>query len=138
LLVGGGGEQRTLRIAARYADEWNIWSSPELMRQKAAVLAQRCDEIGRDPATITRSTQALLFLSTDETWLAGKRSADAGRVAIVGTPAEVVDVVGAYEEAGVDELIVPDFTFGPLERRIDTCDLFINEVASRFRPARTG
>ena len=134
LLVGGGGEQRTLRVAARYADEWNIWSSPELFAQKSAVLAQRCAEIERDPATITHSTQALLFLSTDESWLADKRSADLGRVSIIGTPAEVTDIVGAYRDAGVDELIIPDFTFGPITRAKDTCDLFIGEVAPQLRP----
>ena len=34
LLIGGGGEKRTLRIAARYADEWNVWSDPDLFAQK--------------------------------------------------------------------------------------------------------
>ena len=63
----------------------------------------------------------------------GKRGSDMGRAAIVGTPAEVTDVVGQYRDAGADELIVPDFTMGPMARRQDTCDLFINEVASHFR-----
>jgi hypothetical protein len=52
----------------------------------------------------------------------------------VGTPAEVADIVGAYADAGVDELIIPDFNLGPPSRRHDTMDLFINEVATRFTP----
>lgn len=133
LLIGGGGERRTLRIAARYADEWNIWSTPEQLAAKHAVLVRHCDDLGRDPAEITVSTQALLFLSDDETWLAGKREADIGRPAIIGTPSEVVDIVGRYRDAGVDELIVPDWNLGPLERRRDTCDRFLDEIASQFR-----
>jgi alkanesulfonate monooxygenase SsuD/methylene tetrahydromethanopterin reductase-like flavin-dependent oxidoreductase (luciferase family) len=133
LLVGGGGEQRTLRIAARYADEWNVWSTPEHMRQKAEVLARRCDEIGRDPSTVVRSTQALLFMSDDEAWLQTRRDAGIGQASIIGTPAEVVEIVAAYADAGVDELIVPDFTLGSLQRRKDTCDVLQAEVAPHFR-----
>lgn len=129
LLVGGGGEKRTMRTAARYADEWNAWTTPEVMAHKVAVLRQHCDDLGRDPAEIKVSTQALLYLSDDESWLAEHRSAAPGLPTIVGTPAEVVDIVGAYRDAGVDELIVPDWTMGTLERRLDTYDLFMTEVA---------
>jgi alkanesulfonate monooxygenase SsuD/methylene tetrahydromethanopterin reductase-like flavin-dependent oxidoreductase (luciferase family) len=51
---------------------------------------------------------------------------------IVGTPAEVADIVAQYREAGADELIVPDFTLGPMARKQDTCDLFMQEVAPAF------
>lgn len=129
LLIGGGGEKRTMRIAARHADEWNAWTTPEVLAHKVDVLRQHCDGLGRDPAEIAVSTQALLFLSTDEGWLADKRAADPGRASIVGTPSEVIDIVGGYREAGADELIVPDFTLGSMARRTDTCDLFIEEVA---------
>jgi F420-dependent oxidoreductase-like protein len=132
LLVGGGGEQRTMRIAARYADEWNAWSDPELFRHKTAVLDQRCEEIERDPATIARSTQALVFLSDDEAWLARHRG-PSGRPQLVGTATEVRDQVGEFAEAGLAELIVPDWTMGPLARRLDTLDRFIGEVAPSFR-----
>ena len=129
ILIGGGGEKRTLRIAAQYADEWNSWTSPEVLAHKVGVLGQHCDAIGRDRSAIKVSTQALLFLSTDEKWLAGKRGQDA----IVGTPAEVTEIIAAYRDAGADEIIVPDFTLGPLPRRKDTADLFMNEVAGEFK-----
>ena len=44
----------------------------------------------------------------------------------------MTDIVGRYREAGADELIVPDFTLGPMGRKKDTCDLFM-EVVSAFR-----
>jgi F420-dependent oxidoreductase-like protein len=128
LLIGGGGEKRTMRIAARYADEWNAWTTPEVLAHKVGVLRGHAEDLGRDPATIKVSTQALLFLSTDEAWLAERRGNG-----IVGTPAEVTEIVGAYRDAGCDELIIPDFTLGPMGRRKDTCDLFLNEVAANFR-----
>jgi F420-dependent oxidoreductase-like protein len=132
ILIGGGGEKRTMRIAATYADEWNAWTTPEVLAHKVEVLQGHCDDIGRDPAEIRVSTQAMLFLSNDEAWLAGKRGGG-GQAAIVGTPSEVVDIVGRYRDAGADELIVPDWTFGPMPRRKETCDLFIEEVAGAFR-----
>lgn len=129
LLIGGGGEKRTLRIAAAHAQEWNVWSTPEVFAHKSAVLDGHCDDLGRDPGTIHRSTQALLFLSDDEPFLAGMRDRDIGMPTLVGTPAELVDVVGRYQDAGVDELIIPDFTLGSGEKRRDLLDRFKREVA---------
>jgi len=134
LMIGGGGEQRTMRVAAKYADQWNAWTSPELLAHKVAVLHGRCAEIDRDPGEIHVSTQALLFLSTDESWLASRRQAGGGpQPVIVGTPEEVVEIVAAYRDAGADELIIPDFTLGSLGRAKETCDMFATEVAPHFR-----
>jgi F420-dependent oxidoreductase-like protein len=133
LLIGGGGERRTMRIAARYADEWNAWTTPELLAHKVSVLRAHCEQIGRDPAEIHVSTQAVLYLSTSEEWLSGKRQAGSGAPVIVGTPGEVAEIVARYRDAGADELIVPDSTLGSLARKKDTCDLFIEEVAAAFR-----
>lgn len=135
LLVGGRGERRTMRIAARFADEWNSWATTEVFRHKSAVLDRHCESIGRDPATIARSTQALLYLSTDESWLKRHRQGDSTRPRLVGTPAEVADQVGEYQRAGVDELIIPDWTMGPASRARDTLALFWNEVAVQFAPS---
>jgi F420-dependent oxidoreductase-like protein len=135
LLVGGGGEKVTMRIAARWADEWNVWGTPETLAHKNQVLDRHCADLGRDPATIARSAQGLLFMSDDEVWLKEKREQMAGGMpALVGTPEELVDVVGAYQEGGVDELIIPDFNLGSLERKLDIYDRFLAEVAGAFRP----
>jgi F420-dependent oxidoreductase-like protein len=129
ILIGGGGEKRTLKIAAQYADEWNAWSDPPTLAHKVSVLRGHCDTVGRDAAEIQVSTQAMLFLSDDEAWLKDKR----GTSALVGNSAEIVDVIGAYKEAGADEIIIPDFTMGSMPRRKDTCDKFINEVGAQFK-----
>jgi len=133
ILIGGGGEKRTLRIAARWADQWNYWTTPEVLADKLGVLRRHCDDVGRDPSEIHVSTQALLFLSTNESWLSDKRNMALGNPVIVGTPSEVTEIVSAYAEAGAQELIVPGFTLGSVSRSKETCDLFINEVAPNFR-----
>jgi alkanesulfonate monooxygenase SsuD/methylene tetrahydromethanopterin reductase-like flavin-dependent oxidoreductase (luciferase family) len=133
LLVGGGGEQRTLRVAARYADHWNSWTTPEVLAHKVSVLHGHCQQAGRDPAVIHVSTQALLYLSADKEWLREKRQARPGRPVIAGTPAEVTAIIARYQDAGADELIIPDYTLGSRARKKDTCDLFMQQVAPAFR-----
>lgn len=132
LLVGGGGEKRTLRIAAEHAQEWNVWSTPEIFAHKSGVLDGHCHDLGRDPSEIHRSTQALLFLSDDQAFLDRMRGMDMPMPTLIGTPSELVDVVGAYRDAGVDELIVPDFTIGTGSQRTDILDRFKEEVAIHF------
>jgi F420-dependent oxidoreductase-like protein len=133
LLIGGGGERRTLPLAARYADQWNTWTTPEQLAHKVSVLTAQCEQIGRDPREIHVSTQALLYLSTDQKWLDEKRHMAPGQPVIVGTPGEVTDIIARYRDAGADEIIVPDRTLGSTARKKDTCDLFMREIAPAFR-----
>jgi F420-dependent oxidoreductase-like protein len=85
-VIGGSGEQLTLRVVAEYADVWNFAGGPvETFVHKQAVLDEHCAKIGRDPATIQRSVQ--YFMNPDD--LA------AGREALRG-----------YIEAGATHLIL--------------------------------
>lgn len=131
LLIGGGGEQRTLRITARYADEWNVWGTPEILRQKMAILDRHCADIGRDPKAIQRSAVAMLVLTDDEAVI--ERNRASGRPVIAGNTEGVRAVIREYRDAGVDEVIIPDFNMGGAERKKATMDAFINEVAPAFR-----
>jgi F420-dependent oxidoreductase-like protein len=66
LVIGGRGERRTLRIAAEFADEWNVTRvSPEGFRHKRKVLEQHCAAVGRDPATIRRSLMVPMAIGSD-------------------------------------------------------------------------
>jgi alkanesulfonate monooxygenase SsuD/methylene tetrahydromethanopterin reductase-like flavin-dependent oxidoreductase (luciferase family) len=56
VLVAGGGEHRTLRTVAAFADVWHTWGTPDSYTAKSAVLDERCAEAGRDPATIKRAS----------------------------------------------------------------------------------
>lgn len=133
LLIGGGGEKVTLRITARFANEWNVWGDVETLRHKMSVLDRHCADVGRNPSAIQRSAVALLFLSDDADFVAGMRDRDIGRPKIVGNADEVREIVCAYRDAGVDELIVPDFTLGPMPQKLATLDRFIEEVAGPLR-----
>jgi alkanesulfonate monooxygenase SsuD/methylene tetrahydromethanopterin reductase-like flavin-dependent oxidoreductase (luciferase family) len=116
-----------------HADEWNYWGMPSDIQELCGVLDAHCEDVGRDPSSIQRSACALMFISEDEEKISRLRDQDFGRATIVGTPAEVIDIVGQYREVGLDELIVPDFTFGPLKRKKESMDLFIEQVAPEFR-----
>lgn len=133
ILVGTGGP-RMMRLAARYADEWNAWGTPAVVADRLAALEQACQAEGRDPATMRRSAQALVFMSDDEGWLERVRPNVPADRSIVGTPARLVDVLGEYRDLGLDEFIVPDFTMGSSpEQRRDAFDRFLAEVAVSFR-----
>lgn len=131
LLIGGGGEKVTLRITAKYANAWNVWGDPDVLKHKMNVLDSHCAALGRDPKSIHRTAVALLFMSDDEKTLKKMREANIQQPSIIGTVDEVRAVVAQYEALGVGELIVPDFTLGPTEQKIATLDRFITEVAGR-------
>ncbi len=133
LLIGGGGEKVTLRITAQYADEWNVWGNPERLKQKMAILDDHCEKLGRDPKEIQRSAVALLFVSDDKEFVKQVSEGEPARNA--GSVSELRDVIATYQEYGVDELIVPDFTLGPdtNQQKLDTLQLFIEEIASVAR-----
>jgi F420-dependent oxidoreductase-like protein len=52
VMIGGGGERKTLRLVARYADACNLMGPPEQVAHKLRVLRQHCEDVGRDPSTI--------------------------------------------------------------------------------------
>ena len=120
-LVGGGGEKRTLAIAARYADEWNVWGTPEVLAHKNAVLDRHCEAIGRDPSTIRRTCQALIGIRDTPT-----EPQQGARPMVVGSPEQIAETMAEYAAAGVDEFIVPCFAdVGPARA---TVDRFMAEV----------
>jgi F420-dependent oxidoreductase-like protein len=129
LLVGGGGERRTLRIAARWAQAWNAWGDPQQLRAKVALLDRHCEALGRDPATLRRTAVALFAVGEGE----DARLAGRGLPVVAGSAGRVRDAVRAYQAVGVDELIVPDLPFGGAVRARDALDRFAGEVAAAFR-----
>ena len=136
LMIGGGGEQRTLKIAAQYADEWNVWGDAQILRHKMNILDQHCESAGRDPHEIERSAVALLFLSENEKYLNKIRAAELASPAIIGNVNEVIEIVSTLKEIGVKELIIPDFTLGTLigadAVKQDLMEKFITEVAAKI------
>ena len=54
-MIGGGGEKKTLRIVAEYADMWNVFGTPETVARKDEILRGHCADVGRDPDEIERT-----------------------------------------------------------------------------------
>ncbi len=131
LLIGGGGEKVTLKIAARWADEWNVWGTPDTLRHKIGVLKDHCAALGREIGDIHKSAQALLFMSEDQAWLEQRRQTPMQMATMIGTPAEIAAIVDDYAAAGVDEIIVPDFTLGQGDAKKAAMDTFMRVVAGR-------
>ena len=111
LWIGGAGEKRTLRTAARYGDGWNMaYIGPEVFRRKNEVLSQWCERQGRDPATLVRSVNLGFYLKVGERQAAAERQrfmAQWGPAAalfepgmLFGTPRQVVERIGDYFDAG--------------------------------------
>ncbi len=111
ILVGGGGEKRTLKIVAKHAHQWNVWATPEIFSQKLAILNQHCADIGRDPATIHKTIAALLFLTEDQATLDKLRANPMPRPSIIGNAVEVAEQLKEFAALGVDEVLIPGFTF---------------------------
>lgn len=132
ILIGGKGD-RMMGIVARYADVWNMWGLPEVIAERSSVLDRRCEAIGRDPAEVQRSAQALVMLTDDrgraEAFLAGT----GGRAAVAGTTDDLAEACRGWQEVGLDELIVPDFALGRGPARLDRMDAIIEQVAPAFR-----
>jgi len=115
ILVGGGGERRLLRLVATYADAWNGFGDLATIRHKLDVLERHCEEVGRDPASITKTRLGGLVIA--ETSAEAERRSRAMMEArgmdeerfrgyvIAGDPDSVREQVSAYLDAGLDGLV---------------------------------
>lgn len=119
LWIAGGGEKKTLRIAARYADYTNFDGSPEGFAHKSAVLAEHCRDLGRDMDEITRSANYNVVIAETEqgvedqlAWLADRyraalperadaMAADLRDQPLVGTPEQIVEKLTELERLGM-------------------------------------
>ena len=93
IMIGGGGERKTLRLVAQYADACNVFGTPEAIARKYAILDAHCAAVGRDPNEIERSTLQTVRLAGDGA--GGTES-----------PARVVERFGELADAGAQHVIV--------------------------------
>lgn len=119
--VGGGGEKRTLRIAAQYADGWNVpYVSPEAFAHKNNVLDGHCESVGRDPSVIARAVNVGLAFTEESLQQQYGAIADFVRPGVIGgSDDEIVDRIGQYVEAGASQVnlvLRPPFDHDALAR----------------------
>ena len=119
--VGGGGEKRTLKITAKYADGWNVpFVSPEEFARKRGVLHEHCAAVGRNPDDISCAINVGLA------WTEESLNAQFGHLAnavrngcLTGTDEQVLDRIGQYIEAGANQVNIAlraPFDLDALER----------------------
>jgi F420-dependent oxidoreductase-like protein len=136
ILIGGSGEQLTLRVVARLADRANFGGKPEEFAHKCDVLRKHCDEVGRDydeiektwsPEIFVRETEAEVrkvqtstFGEPFDSWQAGN---------LVGTPEQVIEKINRYRDMGVTSIISWNRDYPGT----DTLQLVAEQVIPAFR-----
>ena len=139
LWIGGQGKRRLLRIVARHADGWNApFLAPEVFADRTATLDRWCEREHRDPRAITRTVNLGLAIGNGEAAVRQQEEnlhlmfgpmADLVRPGIlVGTPAQVVDRIGAYADAGAEWVILA--LRAPFDW--DGLELFVRDVMPAF------
>lgn len=126
--IGGAGEKRTLRIAARLADGWNVpFISVDDFARKRGVLHRHCEDIGRDPAELRCAINVGIALDDDD--LAAQFGALAPFVSpgvVMGAGDELAERIGRYVEAGADQVnlaLRAPWDIAALERAADALGL---------------
>jgi F420-dependent oxidoreductase-like protein len=130
VMIAGGGEQLTLRYVARLADLCNVGGEPEGMRHKLDVLRRHCDAVQRDYDKIEKTNIVSVLLARDEAAVAAKRerlSARGPLRGLVGTPSQALDLIGQYQDAGVQLFINSDY-----RNDMETHELMASDVIPHF------
>jgi len=112
IMIGGGGEKRTLRLVAQYADKCNVTGDIATLTRKIGVLRRHCAEVGRDPAEVSVTWMTPLILTTSDAntaevrqMLAAASPAEQTAGFTVGQPHEIPGLVAGHIDAGADEVI---------------------------------
>ncbi|MDE0006801.1 MAG: LLM class flavin-dependent oxidoreductase [Gammaproteobacteria bacterium] len=141
ILIGGAGEQVTLKIVAREADIWNNLAGQQAaLGHKIDVLKRHCDEAGRDPASITASQQCLVTVAPNaesagpmadraQKIFGGHMGDPKGPLAITGTPERCAEQIQKHIDLGCTMFIMEFFGKDTLE----PAQLFAEEVVPAFR-----
>lgn len=111
VVIGGGGKRKTAELTARYASEYNRAFIPAGVFAKCvANVQQACERIERDPTTLKRSAALVLCCGSDDNEIdrrakrIGREIAELRENGACGTPAEVVEKIITYRDAGADRM----------------------------------
>ena len=130
IMIGGSGEQLTLRAVARWGDACNLFGDPATFKAKLDVLRGHCDKLGRDFNTIERTNTSSFLIAKDESALKAKKARmnlpDSFRGGAMTIP-QVIDLVGSYKDAGSQMMILSSY-----KNDVETLELFAAEVMPKF------
>lgn len=136
VLIGGAGKKKTPRLAARYADEFNLpFVDPDTAAAQFEHVGQACSEIGRDPSEMVRSVALVLCVGKNEGEIANRAAAIGRDVdelrsnGVAGTPAEAIDKLENWRErTGITRVYLQVLDLSDL----DHLELVASEVAPRL------
>jgi alkanesulfonate monooxygenase SsuD/methylene tetrahydromethanopterin reductase-like flavin-dependent oxidoreductase (luciferase family) len=129
-MIGGSGEQLTLRVLARHGDACNLFGDPATVQHKLDVLRQHCEAEGHDYNSIERTNLTSLLLARTETELQAKRDRLGVPTQFRGyalTVSQAIDLIGEYQQAG-SQLFITSF----VRNDWDSMELLTSEVMPRF------
>ncbi|MFX1324653.1 MAG: TIGR03560 family F420-dependent LLM class oxidoreductase [Promethearchaeota archaeon] len=131
IMVGGNGENRTLRTLARFGDicniDFNLPGSPEIFKHKLEVIKHHCEEIGRDPSEIKKTMLIPLRLEEEEEKAARLRKMR-GEWVLFGTTSFIIDRIQQYIDAGAEEIM-----FGGIPTKPELFKRVNDEILSSFK-----
>ena len=105
LMIGGSGEKKTIPLAARHFDHLNVIAGFDELPGKLQVMQRRCEEIGRDPATL--ETSMLITVLVDENVKPDQIPAEMTQRMVVGKPDSIADQIKTKVlDAGIDSVII--------------------------------
>lgn len=135
IMIGGGGEKKTLRTVAKLADYWNVGAAPDALARKNAILAEHCAAVGRDPSSIVRTSNSWIVIrdsvaEAERVWAAQMarnrsdlREGDRYRM-FFGPPALVAERLLEHVAAGFESTIVEM----PAPFDVETIERLIGDV----------
>ncbi len=136
IMIGGGGEKKTLRTVARYADMWNVFGEPDVLARKDEILRRHCEDVGRDEALIERTVGSKIVIRDDpdeaeRVWaeqMAHNRTPreewDGPETLWLGSVEQIAETIRARVEVGFETVIVEL----PAPYDVETIERLIGEV----------
>ena len=136
ILIGGGGEKKTLKIVAKYADACNLFGSPETVKRKLNILKEHCENEGRDYDSILKTKLGVIMIDDDKQvaerktkqMFKGMPEDQIKEFVTFGTSEDVLGQIDLFEQIGIQYLIVD------LEpsRELEALDVFANKIMKKF------
>jgi alkanesulfonate monooxygenase SsuD/methylene tetrahydromethanopterin reductase-like flavin-dependent oxidoreductase (luciferase family) len=145
IMIGGGGERKTLRIVAEHADIWNVFGLPDTLAHKDEVLRAHCAEVGRDPASIERTVGCKITIRSTaaEAERARRMILDHNRTPLenvagdhtfwTGTPEQIAETIIGYRRVGFHTFLVEM----PAPYDVETMETLIQVVKPMVESATT-
>jgi len=141
ILVGGGGEKYTLKVAAKHANKWHVGGPYEIYLRKMNILRKHCENVGRDFNEIVLTYGGTVIIDREEknvrkkfeeyepNRIRGTRYEEMRERTFLGTPEEIAEKIEKFKKIGVKEI----YLFFPYSYRLTELELFRDAVMKEFK-----